>query len=328
MHNRLHRPLPFVSAVAAAAVLLTASTPFTVFASGSHGGGPSLTINAQDKPILSGCDEVKIRFSGLGGSWETVRSTETISVPRAEASPLRAGMTQSGGMRVQPWDRADYEVEVCKAATGKDLAGAQKILDEIRVARSGGTITSDGPEPTNRWTVFLIVRVPRGASLDLETHNGGIDVRGVEGTIVARSQNGPIQFENCSGHVRAHAQNGPVAVDGGSGKYHMSTQNGPVAVALSGKTWEGAGLSAETANGPIALTLAPDFSTGIRIHTSGSSPFVCTGPGCSTARKSRHEGGRTVTFGESEPIIRLKTANGPIAVESTGEDDESEQGVF
>src|SRR5262249_42839196 len=141
---------------------------------------------------------VKIRFGGWEGSWETARSDDRFSVSRAEAPIFKVDLSRSGGMRVQGWDRSDYEVEVCKAAAGQSSGDAQRNLEDVRVDRGGGAITAKGPDGAP-WVVFLIVRAPRGASVDLATVNGEIGVRGVDGTITARSQNGPIHLKNCSG---------------------------------------------------------------------------------------------------------------------------------
>jgi hypothetical protein len=317
-HHHHHRGFGRVGAAMAALFLASSASP-------AH--DPSLTIDAADRPLLASCEDVRIRFGALGGSWETVRSDTRLAVPRAEAAPLRAMVSHAGGIRVQSWDQSDYEVEVCKAAAGKDREEAQKLLDEVRVERRGGRITDEGPDPQNRWVVYLILRVPKGASVDVETVNGEIEVNEVEGTIVARSKNGPIAIEECAGDVEARTLNGPVAASGGRGKHHLSTQNGPVAVALRGTAWDGAGLSAETSNGPVALSLAPDYATGVRVEASGNSPWVCQGLACSAARRARGEGRRSLTFGDTEPIIRLKTVNGPVAIDSPGEDDEYEISV-
>ena len=183
-------------------------------------------------------------------------------------------------------------------------------------------MTARGPEG-GQWVVYLILRVPRGASVELETENGAIDVRDVTGTIDARTLNGPIALKDCAGEARARAQNGPVASSGGSGKQDLSTQNGPVAVELKGTSWTGAGLTAKTANGPIALTLAPDYRTGVRVDSSGRSPIVCSGLACETVRRDRREGHRTLVFGAEEPTIRLSTDNGPVVVGPLPDEEEA-----
>lgn len=313
MDNRHSLPKPSSFFASAFAVVLFASTAAFAYE-------PSLTMNAADRARLESCDQVKIRFGALGGSWQTVRSSETFAFSRSEAAPLRASLPRGGGMRVQAWDQSDYEVEVCKAAAGQDAASAQDMLDAVRIERHRGAISAEGPE-RNRWTVFLILRVPRGGSVDLETANGEIGVRELDATVVARSQNGPIDLKNCSGDVRAHTENGPIAVSGGSGKHQLSTQNGPVAVALKGRTWKGEGLSAETVNGPIALTLHPDYATGVRVQSTMGSPWVCSGRGCRDAKRDRRNGHRSLVFGNTEPIIHLETSNGPVAIESPSDGD-------
>jgi len=297
-------------------------------------GDPSLTIDAADRDRLDGCDQVSIRFGTQGGSWETVRSSAKFSVPRAEAAPLRAVLAHSGGMRVQPWDGADYEVEACQAAAGKDEASARKILEQVRVDHHDGRVSEAGPEE-NRWTVFLIVRVPKDASVDLSARNGQIDVRGVTGTIVAHTTNGPIALENCGGDVRASAENGPIAASGGRGRHRLTTTNGPIALELTGKSWDGEGLTADSQNGPLALAIGADYRTGVIVEQKGGSPLVCHGGACHNAKRLSHDGHRTLVFGEKDPLIKLTTVNGPIAIGPPGgsknkdvdddaEDDDSE----
>lgn len=289
--------------------------------SSARGNEPNLTIDASDRDTLDGCDQVKIRFGTRGETWETARSDDRFSVPRAEASTFKVDLSRSGGMRVQTWDGSDYEVQVCKAAAGESTGEAQRHLEEVRVDRNGGLITAKGPDGAP-WVVFLIVRAPRGASVDLATENGEIGVRGVDGTIAALSQNGPIHLKNCSGDVRVRAENGPVATSGGSGKQDLSTQNGPLAVALEGTSWKGSGLTGRTSNGPLALTLAPDYESGVSIDISGHSPLVCSGNPCMVVRRTSTEGRRTLAFGSSTPVIRLSTGNGPVAISGPDGDED------
>src|SRR5262245_58836643 len=203
---------------AAAAALVSALIPSTGLAMARGSSRDyNLTIDADDRDRLDSCDQVKIRFHYKGGQPEMARSDTRILVPRGEAAMLRASLHGSGGMRVQPWGRDDYEVEVCKAAAAEDMEAARNILDDVVVDRQGGQVTARGPEGRG-WVVFLILRVPRDGSVELETENGQIDVRDVTGTIDARTINGPIALKDCAGEVRARAQNGPVASSGGSGK--------------------------------------------------------------------------------------------------------------
>lgn len=67
------------------------------------------------------------------------------------------------------------------------------------------------------------------------------------------THNGPIAVRAVTGRMTLQADNGPVSLDGVGGDVPARTINGPLHVVLTGARWDGAGLDAETTNGPVVV---------------------------------------------------------------------------
>jgi DUF4097 and DUF4098 domain-containing protein YvlB len=185
----------------------------------------------------------------------------------------------------------------------------------ISVSHTAGRLSFNGPTTeSNDWLAYFIIHAPRDASLNLETKNGPIDVRGINGNVKLRATNGPIAVAECAGNVEAHAQNGPISFTGERGDVHLNAQNGPISVKLSSESWNGSQLEARTINGPLAVTMPENFRTGMRLETAGHSPVSCTAAPCNNAWRD----GRTIQMNGSSDTIRLSTENGPVAVHTEG----------
>jgi len=137
-----------------------------------------------------------------------------------------------------------------------------------------GKVSTKGPGDEEDWTVYLLVRTPKFASIDLETMNGPISLYDVDGKVTARAHNGPISLKNFSGDAEITAVNGPISLDGSSGSVRIRTENGPISVALGGKTWSGTGLSAMR-----RMAVDPDGASGYQssfvVESRNHSPVSC-----------------------------------------------------
>jgi len=291
----------------------------TALLPGPRAGSITTSITTDGDEPMESCDEIKVRFGGWGNPMPMVRSEQPIKVSRSEASPLILQLSQGAGMRIQSWDRDEYSILVCKAAGARTKEKAQRAMEEIEVSLRGGRLRASGPEGGN-WLIYLIVKAPKDAQMELETENGEIGLTGVSGSIRARSENGPIQLTGCSQDVRATTQNGPISISGGSGDFRLKAENGPISVDLSGAGWKGVGLEARTENGPLSLKLPGNYKTGIRVEASGSSPMSCKAPECRGAHKSWDDDLRWIEFNGTPQTVKLYTVNGPVSVESGSEE--------
>src|SRR6266436_4428387 len=181
------------------------------------------------------CSDLHIR---LDGERPTIQSEER-TVSKAEAPVLRVREVENGGVQVQGRDKDVYSVTACKAAVGGDAA---RLLAQIKLAVQGGEVSVSGPHGDREdWTVYLLIRTPRSADIEVTAHNGPVSFYTVDGKITTRATNGPISMKDCSGEANISAENGPISFSGTSGKLRLHTQNGPISVAGRELGWFGAG---------------------------------------------------------------------------------------
>ena len=253
------------------------------------------------------CSDLHIR---LDGERPTIQSEER-TVSKAEAPVLRVREVENGGVQVQGWDKDAYSVTACKAAVGGDAA---RLLSQIKLAVQGGEVSVSGPHGDREdWTVYLLIRTPRSADIEVTAHNGPVSFYTVNGKITTRATNGPISMKDCSGEASVSAENGPISFSGTSGKLRLHTQNGPISVSL-GANWDGSELVADAVNGPLTLRVPSGFKSSFLVESNGRGPVSCHASICSDARKTWDDDHKRIEYGSGSPVIRLSTENGPISV--------------
>jgi DUF4097 and DUF4098 domain-containing protein YvlB len=299
------RDLAFlISATALLALILTGARA----ASRHH----SVSISDGYKQPVTDCSDLRIRFDERDA---VVRSEER-TLTKAEAPTLEIRPHANGGVQIVGWEKDTYSVTACKAASGAD---AERILSQISMSVEKGKISTKGPGDDDDWTVYLLIRAPKSAVLDLETKNGPISLYDVDGKLTARAHNGPISLKNFSGEADITAVNGPISVEGSNGNVRVHTENGPISVALTGKTWSGVGLTADAKNGPLTLMVPRDYQSSFVVESRNYSPVSCKASICDNARKTWDDENRRIEFGSSPAMIRLSTVNGPVSVRDSRE---------
>jgi hypothetical protein len=238
----------------------------------------------------------------------TVAMSEELLTPPPGHLSVRA--PQSGGVWIAGSSAGAFEVRACKFALGTDQGDADARLQQIRVS-TGDRITAEGPD-RGRWLVYFLVQVPRGSSLEAETTNGPISIRGVDGSVTGRAVNGPISVTESRGKIDVETVNGPISLTRSSGDVRLSAQNGPVTVTLEGSEWEGAGLRGGTRNGPLTVSIPEGYRSGVVVEADGRSPFRCDQ--CPDTRRSGDGESRRVEIGSGPERVRLTTVNGPVTV--------------
>jgi hypothetical protein len=253
------------------------------------------------------CSDLDIR---LNDERPTIQSEER-TLTRAEAPVLRVHEVQNGGIQVHGWEKDTYSVTACKAAVGSD---ALRLLSEIKLSVQGGEVSVTAPSGRHDdWTVFLLIRTPRSADVEVSAHNGPVSFYTVDGKLTTRTTNGPISMKDCSGEADISAENGPISFSGTSGKLRLHTQNGPITVSL-GANWDGSELVADAVSGPLTLRVPSGFRSSFLVESNGHSPVSCHASICSDARKTWDDDHRRIEYGSGSPVIRLSTENGPISV--------------
>jgi DUF4097 and DUF4098 domain-containing protein YvlB len=257
---------------------------------------------------VADCASLHIRMNDRAAE---IRSEErTFTRPEG---PLSIESEVNGGLQVQGWDKDAYSVTACKAADASSN-DVERIFSQIKLSVENGRVSVSGPSEHDNWTVFLLVRAPRSANLELRANNGPLSIYELDGKLVARAINGPISLQGFSGDANISAENGPIDLVGDSGKLRLHTENGPISVSLSGDAWKGSGLEADAQNGPLTLRVPKNYQSSLLVESDGHSPLSCQASFCNDARKTWDEDRRRIEVGNAPAVIHLSTVNGPIAV--------------
>lgn len=201
---------------------------------------------------------------------------------------------QNGGARVAGWDRDSIDVIARIQTNARSDDDARAIARQISISVSNGTIRAEGPQSHSgaSWSVSFDVLVPRASDINITTINGPVAVHSVHGTMQLQAENGPLDIDDAGGDV------------------HGRTTNGPLAVHLTGKSWDGRGLDAETTNGPLKMSIPSSYSAHLETGTS-NGPMIIRFPITVEGHLSRHI---TTDLGSGGPTVRAVTTNGPLVI--------------
>jgi hypothetical protein len=273
----------------------------------------SVNISSGHRHPAIDCSDLHIRFDDQDA---VVRSEER-TLTKAEAAVLQVRPHSNGGAQVVGWDKETYSVTACKAAAAS--GDAERTLSQITMSIENGRVSTKGPVDDEDWTVYLLIRAPKSATIDMETMNGPLSFYDVDGKLTARAKNGPISLKNFSGDAEITAVNGPISLDGSKGSVRIHTENGPISVELEGTTWTGSGLSADAKNGPLTLMVPSGYQSSFVVESTNYAPVSCKASICDNARKTWDDEHRRIEYGSSPAMIRLSTVNGPISVQESRE---------
>lgn len=176
----------------------------------------------------------------------------------------------NGRIVVEPADGRSVEVVAVKKARGATADAARENLARIEIrdesseqgvkvsttfARTGGWLSGGGE-------VTYTVKVPRAADVRFTTVNGGLELTGLSGRIVAETTNGGVVARDISGPIEAATTNGGVSVDLAAvadGGAKLGCTNGGIKVRLPGDAR--ATVSASVTNGGIDVNGLPIETT-------------------------------------------------------------------
>ena len=275
-------------------------------------GTQSSSISSHHNGPMADCSDLQMNFDGE----RAIVKSEEKTLSRAEAPTLRVHAETNGGVQVQGWDKDTYSITTCKAAAPPE-GQAEMLFSQIHVSMQGGEVSASGPGRSGRhgqWSVFFLIRTPKGAVVDLDATNGPISLYGVDGKVTARVTNGPISLKDFAGDADVRATNGPISVSGSRGNVRIKTENGPINVAISETSWSGAGLTADAENGPVSLHVPAGFQSSFLVESRGNGPVSCAASICGETRKTWDDDHKRIEFGSGAPVIHLSSYNGPVSV--------------
>lgn len=225
---------------------------------------------------------------------DNARVCETRNVAVAASGTLAVDGQQNGGITVHAWDKADIQVLAMVQAQAETEAEAQAIARQVTITSANGTVRATGPETEKRqsWSVSYEVWAPRATNLGLTAHNGGIAVDGIEATMNLQTVNGGLDLRDISGEV------------------HGVTQNGGITADLGGDRWRGNGLDLRTSNGGVELRIPNNYSATLETGTVNGDLDIripITVQGLLSRQISTQ-------LGAGGAIVRAMTTNGGVSI--------------
>jgi len=172
----------------------------------------------------------------------------------------------------------------------------------------------------------ILVTVPAGMSLTLETSDGEIAVIGTTGGGVLKTSNGKITLENVKGDFQGdtsngdieitamegsgllRTSNGKVDIENATGEFNASTSNGPIF--FSGEMISGGSNRLTTSNGKVTVQLQGTPSINLDASTSDgkvSSDLAIL----ATETETNHLVGK---IGSGKATLYINTSNGNVIV--------------
>ena len=217
--------------------------------------------------ISAGCDIAMADFSEQATA-EWRQTYELAPGGRIEISNV------SGKIQVSPGEGNAVEVYAKRIGKASSPDGAKAALERAQVVdrSEGGVIKIEtklegsGVVIGNSQTqVEYVVRVPSSAELKVTTVNGGVELTGLTGRVIAEATNGAIRASDMGGPLEASTTNGGVEVDlakVSDGGVKLECTNGGIKLKVPRDAK--ATISARISNGGIA-------ADGLDIENRGES---------------------------------------------------------
>jgi DUF4097 and DUF4098 domain-containing protein YvlB len=265
----------------------------------------------------SSSDDCSVRLRISSSDFASTFRDETASTVRNQ--PLTIRGERNGGIQVTTWDQPEFSIKLCKQAASSNESAARRALQETKLQISGGDVSVTSPESSDDYSMgtLLLVKAPRGATVSLSVHNGGISLRKFDGTAEAHTENGGISLNQSTGKLTVVARNGGVSIKDCSGDVNAQVQNGGLSITLP-EQWSGKGMEAHAQNGGMSISVPKNFGASLQVIGSNHVPIICKGDICDAGQRTWDDGHKIFRIGNSGPLVRATTVNGGIVIEERG----------
>ncbi|HJW72998.1 MAG TPA: DUF4097 family beta strand repeat-containing protein [Geothrix sp.] len=237
------------------------------------------------------------------------KTTEVRTVPLASGSTLKV-KNVNGFIHVEAWDREEVQFTGEFKPSSKD--------EQVKVVLESGNHSLEirGIYPHHSgWGSYqgpqcqMTLKVPRRVAPTLETVNGEVMIRDIQGAAKVSTVNGGIEAVGLEEALKAETVNGGITLDRVLGNLSVQTVNG----AIKGKRLEGhaKGIHAETVNGSIHLELAGMKGRLAATTVNGHISFKAAG--AEQVEVEKHS--VKAHFPGSDEAITLETVNGGITLD-------------
>jgi DUF4097 and DUF4098 domain-containing protein YvlB len=248
-------------------------------------------------------------------------------------APIAADGTVSlenhdGAITVSTWDRDEVEYEA--RIVHRDEEVVQKT--EIRLESSSDEVsirseTDDGGfwENRSKPDIFYTVRVPAGASIeiddhaseirvealqgdvDIDTHDGSIELRDIGGDVDIDSHDGRIQLAGIGGDLEIDTHDSPIDARGLNGALELDTHDGSVSFAFDTLTRD-----IELDHHDADITLIVPADAGFDLRTDTHDAEISVEPEMSVSSMS--DGNVRATVNGGGPEVYMSAHDGSLTI--------------
>ena len=178
------------------------------------------------------------------------------------------------------------------------------------------------------------IEAPAHADLaPINSSNGRIDVTGIAGQLDLNTSNGIITARDVDGTVSAQTDNGRVSIIGGHGALRLGSSNGIVEVqnvaatgldlhtsngrvSFAGSLAPGSTNSVDTSNGTVSITLPPDSGLNVDLRSGNGSIHVNGFPVTASGESKRNAVRGVINRPDAD--LTVHTGNGSITLTKQG----------
>lgn len=206
---------------------------------------------------------------------------------------------EHSGVTIVGGQRRDIRVRLVIQTQGETVEDARAIARQVTLDPNSNLLRADVPEfresrrNGRRFaSAMILLDTPIETNITASVMHSALSVENVRGRINVSAEHGPLDMRDVGGDVRARSRHGPLSV-------YVSTSQ-----------WQGAGLDAHSAHGPLTLTVPREFNAQLEIgadHGPLDIDFPIT--------VTRFDRSRIETrLGSGGPPVRAHAEHGPMAL--------------
>lgn len=227
--------------------------------------------------------------------------------------------THNGSVRYdgQSGDGAG-QVTITKVARGSTQEQADAAMNaiEVFVEPKGDTVQLGWRWKTlkkRNWSadVSFDIKAPGHMNLDVETHNGEINVAGVTGDVDIETHNGEINVNTGGKALEAESHNGEINAVFAGTSVELSSHNGEVTADLS--RCAAVTGSVTSHNGAVQISVGAGTSASLEAR-SNNGGIDCEAPLTDMKKSKRSLDGK---LGSGGGKLEIETHNGAIAIKGS-----------
>jgi DUF4097 and DUF4098 domain-containing protein YvlB len=178
---------------------------------------------------------------------------------------------RDANIHIEAWDQNKIEARV--TTRGWHVGSGQL---EIVESQQGNSVSIELREPRhNHFSVSiesrhteLEIRMPRSAKVNLQSADGNVIAKGLEGQFDFTTGDGRLELEDMDGSLRAHTSDGSVRVSGRFDALELRTSDGRVEVEARPGSQLQSPWEVSSSDGSVNLKVPGDLAADVELHTS------------------------------------------------------------